>query len=244
VARAKRTDRSEARRKYRAAMLEQGQADPETDEIEISQTAARSSGRIPAAAARPGARPSMLGAFKSATRPVHYLDDLKYAPTLIFKTNAVWPSVVLSLVGLLYGMTVTNYNDPAFGLVVGFVLAPTPMLQPMIAGFFAPRATWLAGILASIASGACYLILYLRATGGYMSNLQGSQIKIQPITPSFVAGNAFELFLMAVTFGALFGAASGWYKRFLATTYATPARPANQKRPAQRQTVRRGAAKR
>jgi hypothetical protein len=246
VARAKRTNRSEARRAYRAALLEQGQGDPETDEIEVGRADARAdgrAGRIPVAAQTPGARPSMFGAFKSATRPVHYLDDFKYAPTLIFRTNAIWPCALLSVVGLLYGMTVTNYKDAGFGLVVGFVLAPMPMVQPMLAGFFAPRATWLAGIIASLIAGACYLILYLRASGGYMTNLEDSNIKILPITVNFVISNAFELALLAITFGALFGAASGWYKRFLSSTYATS--PRNQKRPApKRPAPRRSTARR
>jgi len=59
----------------------------------------------------------------------------------------------LSFVALAYGFTRTDYNDGSIQVVVNFVLPMVPMIQPMLAGFLAPRATWLAGIIASLISG-------------------------------------------------------------------------------------------
>lgn len=246
MARAKRTDRSEVRRRYRAALLEQGQGDPETDEIETGRADARASrpalrksevaGSV--AEPRPGARPGLFGSFRAATRPVHYLDDLRYAPTLILRTKAIWPGALLSVAGFVYALTVTDARDAGFGFVIGFVLAPLPLLQPMLAGFFAPRATWLAGIIASVISVSLYGVLLLRIQAGYISNLPAD------LHLSVGLNTVFSLALYSITFGALLGAASGWYKRFLSTTYATS--PRNQKRPAPkrpapgRQAPRRG----
>ena len=221
MARAKRIDRAEARRRYRAAMLEQGQGDPETREIEENRSAATArSSAVRGAPVQPGQRVGIVSALKLATRPVHYGDDLRFAPTLILRTNAIWPTVLVSLAGLAYGLMQTDYTSSGMQLTTTLLIASPPLVQPMLAGFLAPRATWLAGIISSLISSVCLWILLVWAYSGHVTNLPPGAISYVPV--------AIELTVTAITFGALLGAASGWYKRFLSLSSGGGSR--NQKR--------------
>ena len=238
MARAKRTDRAVSRRRYRAAMLEQGQGDPETDEIEVSRANARPARNSGTEPAMPKGRVGMLSAAKLATRPVHYLDDFKYAPTLIFRTYAIWPTMLISLAGLAFGLTQNDFNSGGFQLVLTFWLSLPALLQPMIAGFFAPRATWLAGIIASVFTSLCYTVLVIWATSVNLANLPANfRLESGKFLPA-----ALQFAINAFPFGALLGAASGWYKRFLTLGgIGTPRTPPNKQK---RQSGRQAAARR
>jgi hypothetical protein len=239
VARAKRTDRAEARRQYRAYLAAQAEAEAEAVEgAEGEEPPARPSGdrsaRAAVSAGRPAQRVGFLGAFKGATRPVHYIDDLRYAPTLIFRTNAIWTGAALSVAALAFGFTRTDYNDGSISFLLSFVLM-VPMIQPMLAGFFAPRATWLAGIIASLISGICYEILTIWYASGHLANM--------PPKVALVSGDWLQVIIACITFGALLGAGSGWYKRFLNLTGPVSAM-AKQRAAAQKPGARRPAARR
>ena len=241
VARAKRTDRSEARRRYRAYLQDQMEAEAAEgvagEELPAGHSGDRSA-RAASSAERPTQRVGFLGAFKAATRPVHYVDDLRYAPTLIFRTNAIWPGALLSLAALAFGLTRTDYNDGSIQIILSFVLSPVPMLQPMLAGFLAPRATWLAGIIASLISGICYEILIIWYASGHLANLPKGFV----VGSGDYAGLTVQMILTAVTFGALLGAGSGWYKRFLNLTGPASAMK-KQRLAAQKQGARRPSAR-
>lgn len=242
MARAKSTERAEARRRYRAYLAEQAEAEAAHVEEEPApgpQTAAKASRAAPAPVVRPGQRIGIFSAFKQATRPVHYLDDLRYAPTLILKTNAIWPSALFSFAALAFGLTRTDYKDPSIGVVLNFALPMTPLVQPMLAGFLAPRATWLAGLISSVISGACFEFLFIWYFTGHLANAPADiTISVSDYVP-FTA----QVILTGVAFGALLGAASGWYKRFL--TLAAPATARTSQRPASKKPApRRSSARR
>ena len=224
MARAKRTARAEARQRYRAYLQYQAEgegADAEQDDTPEPQAGAKSSRRVapavsPGQAIRPGQRLGVMAALKAATRPVHYLDDLRYAPTLILRTNAIWPAAVISLGCLAFGFMQTDFNGGGFQFLLSFGLSSPPLIQPMIAGFLAPRATWLAGIISSLISGACLEVLLVWAYSGHVANMPAANIAYGPL--------AIELIATAFAFGALLGAGSGWYKRFLSMSVGSSPR--------------------
>ena len=245
MARAKRTDRAEARRRYRAYLQAQMEAE-DAQGVESGEPSARSTGDRSArsagsaiSAGRPGQRVGFFGAFKAATRPVHYIDDLRYAPTLIFRTNAIWPGALLSVAAMVFGFTRNDYNDGTIPILVNFLIPMVPLIQPMLAGFLAPRATWLAGMIASVISGICFEILIIWYANGHLANTP----------PNFVVrsgeypGLTVQVIASAITFGALLGAGSGWYKRFLSLTGPASAM-AQQRAAAQKQGARRPSARR
>jgi hypothetical protein len=243
VARAKSTERAEARRRYRAYLQEQAEAEAvqdEEDSAPVPQTAAKAGRTAPAPVVRPGQRVGMFSAFKLATRPVHYIDDLRYAPTLILKTNAIWPSALISLAALAFGLTRTDYKDATVAFLLTFALSMIPLVQPMLAGFLAPRATWLAGLISGLISGICFEILFMwYFVGNHLTNIPADQTV--PPSDQYVQFT-IQVLLAGMTFGAMLGAGSGWYKRFLALSWAAPnktQRPAPKKPAPKRSTGRR-----
>jgi hypothetical protein len=299
VARAKRTDRAEARRKYRAYL--QAQEEAEAAAAEGAESAAggsaapdakpvRTGERRPQPAVQPGARMGFLAAARAAARQPTYLDDIRNIRSLIFRSNAVWPVLVVCVIAGFYSATriaSNNYaGDPILPFVFQFLFYPVPLLPPMLAGFLAPRSTWLAGAIAAFIATAT-LVAVLGVTAVTLTDASNSIAGVTP-SPSAHAGVAatppaasataavsspaasgtpvpsptpgataapakssstgttdmFSLMLVllgqSLAFGALMGALSGWYKRFLAFTSVPRNRPpsrssgskSSQRRPA------------
>jgi hypothetical protein len=171
LARAKRTDRAEARRQYRAYLASQQDAEAAAaaeGAAEESQTRPPASRRpVPqgaSSAPRPGERMGMLQAARAATRNATYLTDVRDIVWLVTKTRAVWPVAVLCSAGVVIAYPRIHSNldvasDPILGLVFQFVVYPMALLPPMLAGFLAPRATWLAGALAAMISTLLFIFV-------------------------------------------------------------------------------------
>jgi hypothetical protein len=251
-------DRAEARRRYRAYLQEQeGEAEEGADEepAESTAEAARSTERAPRSKARSkddepaataGQRVGMGQAFRMAMRPVHYVDDIRFLPTLAVRTPAIWLPALISVGALAWGLTRTDFNDGSSSLLIGLLLAGgtigTPaLIQPLVAGYFAPRASWLAGLTAGVVSALCFTILIMVwfAPDSKVANLPiGDQGR--PIYDLSNVGQVlFPSLLGGITLGALLAAASAWYKRFLnligaANSRRTAGKPAPRKSSARR----------
>jgi hypothetical protein len=298
VARAKRTDRAEARRKYRAYLQAQEEAEAASGEGAESPAAAPagSGARTSSTAARPsyqpGVRLGFMASARAAARTPTYFDDIRNMRSLIFRTNAVWPVLVVCALAGLYSATriaSKNYaGDPVLPFVFQFLFYPVPLLPPMLAGFLAPRSTWLAGAIAAfIATVTLVAVLGVTAVTltdasnsiagatpspsaqasvaatapvasptGAVSSPAASATTAPSPTPGATAAPAkssptgtsdmFGLLLVllgqSLAFGALMGALSGWYKRFLALSSGPRNRPpsrssgsrSQQRRPAAR----------
>ena len=243
MARAKRTDRSEARRQYRAYLAAQAEAEATAQAEEAdAPDEDRSAGARPARAESvptrpaPGQRVGIVAAARGSFRTPHYLDDLKNIGPLVFRTNALWPVAAICLIAALVsyarinGQTDTT-NDPILSVTFQFILYPLPLLPPMIAGYFAPRSTWLAGLLAAAIS-TLTLVVLLVATS---LKIEGGTGSIQSVG---VLGTTVSWLSAALPFGALIGAGSGWYKRFLEATSGGRSRggsrPSSSKKPVRR----------
>ena len=254
MARAKRTDRAEARRQYRAYLAAQAEARAaaEAEEGETSSEDRGASVR-PArprefdSGPEPGVRLGFVGAAKAALRTPHYLDDLRNIGPLVVRTNAVWPVAALCLISALIayprmGPQTVSADDTILAIVFQFVLYPLPLLPPMIAGFFAPRSTWLAGMLAT-AIAVFTLVVLLVVTRMPIESVNGQISGGRPIQDVGVAGVTVSWLSAALPFGALMGAGAGWYKRFLdymGGSQRRTSKPSGQKRPVRRsRTARR-----
>jgi hypothetical protein len=249
VARAKRTDRAEARRQYRAYLAAQAEAqaaaeaeDAETPSEDRGASTRPARPRDLGGSPEPGVRLGMAGAAKAAFRTPHYLDDLRNIGPLAVRTNAVWPVAALCLISALIAYPRINpqtvaANDTILAIIFQFVLYPLPLLPPMIAGFFAPRSTWLAGILAS-AIAVVTLVVLLVVTRMPIESVNGQVSGGRPIQDVGVAGVTLSWLSAALPFGALMGAGAGWYKRFLdymgAGSQRRTSKSSSQKRPARR----------
>jgi hypothetical protein len=328
VARAKRTDRAEARRKYRAYL--QAQQEEETARAEDSESPAGADGSKPArgrdarstSAVPPTGRLGFGAAARAAYRTPHYIDDIRNIGPLILRSNAVWPVLVVCAVAGAYSAVRINSGkydgDPILSLVVQFLFLPVPLAPPMLAGFLAPRSSWLAGMIAGfIATITLGVILAfstssLSQTTGTIAGLEAtptpsgqaatgsssaaaSAVATPTLVPSATAastdtsaasatpaaasspsaspapssaaspsasaspGNGstgssdttsdllpvmIALLPQSVAFGALVGAVTAWYKRFLSYTSGAPRKAPPSKSGGQRSSQRRPATRR
>ena len=296
MARAKRTDRSEARRKYRAylqAQEEAALADAEGQAEGLDAAA----GKKPASGAdakskrpeadqgvAPGARMGVFAAARAAYRTPHYRDDLREIRWLVFGTKAIWPVLLICLGGGVYIVSRIASNgttdDPFVTVIAEFLFVPVPLIPPMTAGFLAPKASWLAGVIAAFVATTALLIvlsvttlkltvsgsialssptpstasgsiaaasasakssvsatLTMAPSGSAASSAVAGSPSPSPTgntsgttqgtTTSDVISSAFFLYAQSLVFGAVIGAASGWYKRFLAMT-SGPRKPSSK----------------
>lgn len=100
MARAKRTDRAEARRRHRAEAA--ARADGEVDEAPTTDTPPPTRGKP--APPPPPARPSIGTAFRTAFRPVDFRGDLAYLPRLLRHKSILIP-VALSILATFLSLT-------------------------------------------------------------------------------------------------------------------------------------------
>jgi hypothetical protein len=172
VARAKRTDRADARRRYRATQADAAELDDSADgespapapkaSAGPSRGSARATPRTEAPQ-RPvfaaGQRPSFTASFRAAARPFNIRDDIAYIPTLILRTRAVWvPALAAIGSGVFFlASQPLGSNGIANLLFQLFVLPPT-IAGSFLAGILAPRATYIAGGIAALVGAIVFSI--------------------------------------------------------------------------------------
>jgi hypothetical protein len=243
VARAKRTDRAEARRQYRAYLAaeqakaaaaaaeaeDEAEAEPETapghgrwtfPRMQRPSPSTQTSAR-PASGSSQTKQPGIFGSFTGAIRPVHYGEDLRYAPTLITRTHAVWPPAAMCLLAVVVVLASTDQMLLGIALLI---VTPYPLLTAMVAGFLAPKASWLAGAIAGILSGASFSFVLLVAE---------NRLSTDPAAQSTLGANLPAWIVQSILYGAFFGVAVGavsaWYKRFLSTAFQPKPRQSQSK---------------
>jgi hypothetical protein len=227
VARAKRTARADARRRYRA---DQSVPEPlEPSEQSDTTTARPITARDPTP--EPGARRSIATAFRESFRPLDIRTDIRALPSIARGSKALWLPVLLTLAstGLFIAVrpTTTTAAPAGSGIDVLAILRlislflfqyfiVTPAIGGVfIAGFLAPRASWLLGAIVGLLSAACYSFLIL---GGFIPLAAGAE---RP-NPSDVVVAAFSI---SPILGALFASAAAWYRRFLTLSNPNRGRP-------------------
>jgi hypothetical protein len=203
VARAKRTDRAEARRRYRATLIDGDQQDDqdveptEATEAPASRSRSRSAGSV-----APPPRPSIVGAFRNSFRPIDLRGDILALPSITLHSKAVWLPVLLTIVSAVTFAVLPNEIVPA--LVFQYFVFSPPIASIFLAGFLAPRASYLTGGIAGLAGGICFALIVLAKVGPFV---QLTEVEAQ----QYIASGFFASPLA----GVFFGGAAGWYKRFL-----------------------------
>jgi hypothetical protein len=222
VARAKRTTRAEARRRYRA---EHGLSDETTADDETQDAGASESGGPRATRPQPG-QPERLGiatAFRLAFRPLDLRGDIRALPQVATRSKALWLPILLTLgataIFLVARPQPTGQGD-LMAVLATFLFQyfiQTPAIGGVfIAGFLAPRASWLLGIIVGIVSAACYAALILSGVLGIATTTSINEVIL-------------AAFLVSPVMGTLFASAAAWYRRFL--QLSSPNRGRNRQPP-------------
>jgi hypothetical protein len=224
VARAKRTDRAEARRRYRAATAPEpidGATDTDGDAANQPRSSA---GASSSSAARPTGTPTgsgMAWAFKAAFRPVHVRQDIESVPWIAIHTKALWVPVLITLASTVL-VAVTGGKDTLSAFVYQYFILTPAIGGVFIAGFLAPRASWLLGVIVGVVAAACYSFLGLSGVVPVGATVSAVDV----VVTSFV---------LSPLIGAFFAAAAAWYRRFLALS-----NPNRRRQPAKGPVAKKG----
>ena len=212
MARAKRTDRATARRRYRS---EQGleiddDLGSETLDDEIDEPASASTRARPATAPAAPARRSVFGAAREAFRPLDVRADLRALPELV-RNKALWIPVLLTLLTTsLFVVIRPEGRTDALGIVTVFLyqyFVVTPAIGGVfIAGFLAPRASWLLGLIVGAVAATCYSFLILSGVIGIAPSVDTQALARDVVLASYI---------MSPLVGAFFASTAAWYRRFL-----------------------------
>jgi hypothetical protein len=213
VARAKRTERAEARRRYRATLATDPLAEGDDGADELSSSGS-SQGANRSNAAQAGKQSSsgtpervgFLDAFRLSIRPVHVRQDLAALPWITIHSKAIWLPVLITIAATI-STAVTGANDMVTGLLFTYFVVFPAIGGVFIGGFLAPRASWLVGIVIGLVSAACYVAL---GVSGLLPAPFAEQFTVN------ATGASVSAFIYSPIMGAFFAAAAAWYRRFLA----------------------------
>ena len=184
LARAKRTDRTEARRRHRA---EQAAAiDPVEDDEAPASGGRLVEGRQERRAGRGrGATTELRGGVQAApSARWTSAGDLRSLPTILTHWGLL-AALAATLASTAVFILTTNefassldltLSDPAAGKPIGTIsnisyiavslfVAPPPAAGAFLVGFTAPRASWLGGLIYGMVAAGCYSVILLSPTG-------------------------------------------------------------------------------
>jgi hypothetical protein len=212
VARAKRTssERAAARRRYRAA----------TDPIDADGGDAESEPSRSGPAARTTTDVVRVGigtALRSSFRPLRVREDLAALPSLI-PNRALWVPVLIT-VATAVATTVTGGSDVVTALLFTYFIVTPAIGGVFLAGFLAPRASWLLGIIVALVAAACYVVMGVTGRLPAPFSEQFTKLPTEAIVTTL---------LVSPLIGAIFASAAAWYRRFLSLTNPNRGRRAQQ----------------
>ena len=171
MARAKRTERAEARRRNRSLAGAPQDLDLELDEAvdeeEPSPAPARNyrarRAELGTAARRdasPPPRPGFVAGLRRAAAPADVVADLRALPSIALHSKALWvPLAAIGGVTALFFIPGISRN-PLVALLGNLALQPPPMILPFLGGMLAPRGAWLVGGIVALANAIAYGLLF------------------------------------------------------------------------------------
>ena len=204
MARAKRTssERAAARRRYRAAAEAQAL---EADASAVDADPGRSAQPVQpmAAAVRMGLR----AALRASIHPLTLRADLATLPSLV-PNKALWLPVLITIASTA-AVVATDGTNALSAILFSYFVQTPGIGGAFLAGFLAPRASYLFGFMVGIVTAVCYSVLI------YAFPLQiATEVPDAAIAQSAV----LSAVITSPILGALFASAAAWYRRFLTLT--------------------------
>jgi hypothetical protein len=212
VARAKRTssERAAARRRYRAA------TDLEASE-DVAEGTTRSRPPEPARAAAETPRMGIMAALRASFRPLNVRADLAALPSLL-PHKALWVPVLVTVVTAI-ATTASGGSDVVTPLLFTYFIVTPAVGGVFLAGFLAPKASWLLGVLVSLVAAISYIAMGLATRLPEPFQTQFSSAQSEAIAYTLV---------WSPLLGAFFASAAAWYRRFLTLSNPNRGRRAQQ----------------
>ena len=211
MARAKRTERADARRRYRAVPVDAVAETQDGDGMASDTAAARDrtrpnrTARVDAAAPMP-VRPSFTGAFRAAARPLNVREDIAFLPRLLRHKAILIPIAATAGAGL--ALVALGDTNQIVNIVAQVFVVPPPMAASFLAGLLAPRASYLAGGIAGLWAALVFTaVVFALPSTASLQVTTGDRLNV-------------ALYGLAVSplFGLAVGGFAGYYRRFLAVS--------------------------
>ncbi len=225
MARAKRTVRADARRRYRATAPVDAtpiEGDEELADAPVDKRSPARPERAGRASASAPPRPGFMSTFRAAAGRPMILEDVKALPQIAFHSKALWiPFLVIATSAVLFVIPGVNRN-PFVTMLGTIALQPPPMIMPFLGGMLAPRGAWLVGGIIGLANSLGFIILVVANTNSQVTPLGWTYT----VTSDQKVAYGISALMSAVPFGILVGAFAGFYRRFLSSS--APARQADR----------------
>jgi hypothetical protein len=193
VAREKNTSRAEARKRTREMTRAELLAAEDEEDEELGEATAQ-----PEAPRQPMFKMPNIRA------------DLVALPSIFRSRRMLWLPLVLLLVGMGITLALPGLSPEVAvfaGYYIQFFFAPPALFTFFIAGFFAPRASYLVGLVYGLLAGVVWAIVVL--TGPPLPTVDPAVPQLTPVM----------LVINYVVIGALYGtlaaALAAWYRDFL-----------------------------
>ncbi|HET9680609.1 MAG TPA: hypothetical protein VFP19_01125 [Candidatus Limnocylindrales bacterium] len=243
MARAKQTNRAEARRRYRQSVTESNPDAEAPDDAEPVDAPARGQR---ASAGAGAARPSIGSAFREAYHPAHLREDLRALPGLLTHAQPARIPLTRTVIGVPWFLVsaflvIAGFAalavDPQQGALLFQLLSLPPggpTLPVLLVGFTASRASYLQGLLIGI--------LDLVLVGVYVALVPNATATTTTTTTA--ATGVTDILVSAAITGLptslLFAGAAAWYRRFLQLSSPRRVQPAKGASRSQRSGSRAG----
>lgn len=200
MARAKNTDRAEARRRYREQQRATEAGEQPTSLMDVQP------------AAPP---PSSSGSIFGSIRMPDVRADIRALPGMIASNRKLWLPFLLLIVSFVLAVALTKELLPdsigsIAALYVQLTLPPTSLFVFFLGGFLAPRGSWLVGAVLGLFDGVLWSLLFVISPKAEIDGSAGS--------PTTAGGNPTDylsVIALAVGIGILAGGFAAWYRAFL-----------------------------
>jgi hypothetical protein len=157
-----------------------------------------------------------MSAFRGAYHSPHLREDLVALPKLL-TSRALLLAVGLVAAGTAAFVAFPGYTGSTFAWEL-LVLPGQALAPQLVAGFFAPRASYLLGLIAGLAQGLAFAVIYPQVLARLGT----------PVTSDQLGGLLTVSFITGPVSGMLFASAAAWYRRFLALSSPRRAAPAGR----------------
>jgi hypothetical protein len=149
----------------------------------------------------------LRAALRASIHPLTLRADLATLPSLV-PNKALWLPVLITIAST--GAVVATDGTNALSAILFSYFVQTPGIGgAFLAGFLAPRASYLFGFMVGIVTAVCYSVLI------YAYPLQiATEVPNAAIAQSAV----LSAVITSPILGALFASAAAWYRRFLTLT--------------------------
>lgn len=194
MARAKNTARASARRRTR--------------ETQRAELAAQEAGESEQTTDTPAQESSRKALFKMP----NVREDIRLLPSIFRTRRLLWLPLGLLVLGLALALVIDSLSPEVASILelyLQFFFVPPALFVFFIAGFLAPRASYLVGLLYGLVAGIIWTIAIL-VTG--LAAASGTTTTTTSYDPLIVTGNMLAI---GVVYGTLAAAFAAWYRDFL-----------------------------